>query len=162
MSLKWRHAGQACITANRVYVQRGIYERFTAAVIERTGKLRIGHGADPDTTIGPLTTARSLERAAAQVNDAKELGAKIALGGTAVKSSGYYYEPTIILDATAEMLITKEETFAPVLAFYQFDTEEEAVSAANNTSVGCVLLHRTLPRGYSTNPVPTKESAYQY
>jgi len=139
MGLKWRHAGQACITANRVYVQAGIYERFTTALVERTSKLKIGHGANDDTTIGPVTTARSLERAKAQVDNAREKGAKIALGGSVVGSAGFFFEPTIILDATPEMLITREETFAPVLAVYKFETEDEAVSAANNTSVRTLL-----------------------
>jgi succinate-semialdehyde dehydrogenase / glutarate-semialdehyde dehydrogenase len=111
-------------------------------LIEKTSKLKVGHGANGDTTIGPVTTARSLERASFQVNNAKELGARIALGGSIVKSAGYFFEPTIILDATAEMAITKEETFAPVLPVYKFETEDEAVSAANNTSV------RSTPASY--------------
>ncbi|KAF7912592.1 uncharacterized protein EAF01_001613 [Botrytis porri] len=116
MALKWRHAGQACITANRVY---------------------IGHGAKEGTTIGPLTTPRSIDKAENQVEDAKKHGGKVVLGGSKVKdTTGYFFEPTIILGAKKEMLITEEETFAPVLALYSFDTEDEAVEAANNTSMG--------------------------
>ncbi len=136
MLLKWRHAGQACITANRVYVQRGIYNTFSSLLHDRTSKLRIGHGAEPTTTIGPLTTPRSIAKALAHVEDAKKHGGKIILGGSKVKDTeGYFFEPTIILDAKPEMLITSEETFGPVLALYPFDTEDEAVEAANNTSV---------------------------
>ncbi|KAB8289610.1 hypothetical protein EYC80_010526 [Monilinia laxa] len=89
------------------------------------------------TTIGPLTTARSIDKAMSQVEDAVKHGGKIILGGEKVKdTTGYFFEPTIILGAKKEMLITKEETFAPVLALYSFETEDEAVEAANKTSMG--------------------------
>ena len=136
MLLKWRHAGQACITANRCYVQSGIYEKFAALMKERTSKLVVGHGTEKGTTMGPVTTPRSLDKAISQVEDAKKHGGQIVLGGGKVKgTTGYFFEPTIILGAKKEMLITEEETFAPVLALYSFDTEEEAIQAANNTSV---------------------------
>ncbi|KAF7951743.1 hypothetical protein EAE96_007042 [Botrytis aclada] len=137
MALKWRHAGQACITANRVYVQSGVYDSFASLIKEKTSKLKIGHGAEEGTTIGPLTTPRSIDKAENQVEDAKKHGGKVVLGGSKVKdTTGYFFEPTIILGAKKEMLITEEETFAPVLALYSFDTEDEAVEAANNTSMG--------------------------
>jgi succinate-semialdehyde dehydrogenase/glutarate-semialdehyde dehydrogenase len=140
MGLKWRHAGQACITANRVYVQSGIYEKFADILKEKTSKLVVGHGADKSTTMGPVTTPRSLDKALNQVEDAKKHGGQIILGGGKVKdTTGYFFEPTIIKGAKKEMLITQEETFAPVLALYSFDTEEEAVEAANNTSVSITL-----------------------
>jgi len=136
MALKWRHAGQACITANRVYVQKGVYDKFAELLKEKTSKLVVGHGAEKGTTMGPVTTPRSLDKALNQVEDAKKHGGQIILGGGKVMGkSGYFFEPTIILGAKKEMLITEEETFAPVLALYSFETEEEAVQAANNTSV---------------------------
>lgn len=141
MALKWRHAGQACITANRVYVQSGVYDSFASLIKEKTSKLKIGHGAKEGTTIGPLTTPRSIDKAENQVEDAKKHGGKVVLGGSKVKdTTGYFFEPTIILGAKKEMLITEEETFAPVLALYSFDTEDEAVDAANNTSVSFVPM----------------------
>jgi succinate-semialdehyde dehydrogenase / glutarate-semialdehyde dehydrogenase len=137
MLLKWRHAGQACITANRVYVQKGVYNKFAQIISERTRKLVVGHGAEISTTMGPLTTPRSIDKAVNQVEDAKKKGGRIALGGGKVQdTSGYFFQPTIILDANPQMLITEEETFGPVLALYPFGTEDEAVEAANNTSVG--------------------------
>lgn len=136
MALKWRHAGQACITANRIYVQSGVYAKFADIIKDRTSKLVVGHGAEKGTTMGPVTTPRSLDKASNQVEDAKKHGGKIVLGGGKVSGkSGYFFEPTIILGAKKEMLITEEETFAPVMALYSFDLEEEAVEAANNTSV---------------------------
>lgn len=138
MALKWRHAGQACITANRVYVQAGVYDEFTRRLAERTAKLVVGHGADAATTMGPVTTARSLERADAQVADAVAHGGRVVLGGGRVAGSGagYFFAPTIIADASPAMQISHEETFAPVVALYRFATESEAVAAANDTSMG--------------------------
>lgn len=144
MALKWRHAGQACITANRVYVQAGVYEKFAEILKEKTSKLVVGHGAEKGTTMGPVTTERSLDKALNQVEDAKKHGGQVVLGGGKVTGKGgYFFEPTIILGAKKEMLITEEETFAPVLALYSFDTEEEAVSAANNTSMGLASYYFT-------------------
>ncbi|KAL1849964.1 hypothetical protein Plec18170_007060 [Paecilomyces lecythidis] len=137
MSLKFRHAGQACITANRVYVQRGVYDRFADLLVERVKQLRVGHGMDEKTTMGPLTIPAGLEKVARQVEDAKRHGATVLIGGSKIeKLGGYYFEPTIVKDARPGMLVTSEETFAPLLALYPFDTEEEAVEAANNTSMG--------------------------
>ncbi|KAH8809883.1 Aldehyde/histidinol dehydrogenase [Hyaloscypha sp. PMI_1271] len=144
MALKWRHAGQACITANRVYVQKGVYDKFAEILTQKTSKLVVGHGAEKGTTMGPVTTPRSLDRALNQVEDAKKYGGQVILGGgKIIGKTGYFFEPTIILGAKKEMLITSEETFAPVLALYSFDTEEEAVTAANNTSMGLASYYFT-------------------
>ncbi|KAL1973845.1 hypothetical protein VTN31DRAFT_5405 [Thermomyces dupontii] len=137
MALKWRHAGQACITANRIYVQSGIYEKFIEALKECTSKIVVGHGAAAGTTMGPLTTPRSLEKAENQVADAKKRGARVVLGGNRVAGkAGYFFEPTILADMTSDMLISHEESFCPIAAIYKFETEEEAVKWANDTSMG--------------------------
>jgi succinate-semialdehyde dehydrogenase/glutarate-semialdehyde dehydrogenase len=141
MALKWRHAGQACITANRVYVQKGVYDQFAEILAKKTRELVVGHGGDEKTTMGPVTTERSLDKALAQVEDAKKHGGKLVMGGNKLQGGegydqGYFFEPTIITGASGEMLIAREETFAPVLALFSFDTEEEAVKQANNTSMG--------------------------
>jgi succinate-semialdehyde dehydrogenase / glutarate-semialdehyde dehydrogenase len=136
MQLKWRHAGQACIAANRVYVQKGVYNSFARLIASRTAKLQVGHGAAKGTTMGPLTTPRGIDKAIAHVEDAKKHGGHVILGGYKTKDTqGYFFEPTIITNANAKMLITQEESFAPVLALYPFETENEAVEMANNTSV---------------------------
>ncbi|KAI1770823.1 aldehyde dehydrogenase [Hypoxylon cercidicola] len=135
--LKFRHAGQACITANRVYVQRGIYEKFANLLAEKTRQLKVGHGIDKDTTMGPLTVPTGLDKVAAQVEDARRHGGTVLTGGNRVGlSKGYFFEPTIITNATPAMRVAEEETFGPLLALFPFDTEEEAVRAANNTSMG--------------------------
>lgn len=140
MALKWRHAGQACITANRVYVQSGVYDKFTEILAKKTKELVVGHGADSKTTLGPVTTPRSLDKAESQIEDAQKHGGKIVLGGKKLHGTtgydGYFFEPTIITNANGDMLIAREETFAPVLPLFKFDTEEEAVQRANDTSMG--------------------------
>ena len=150
MALKWRHAGQACISANRVYVQAGVYDKFTEMFVEKTKSLQVGHGSEKGTTMGPVTTPRGLSKAEAQAEDAVKLGAKMVLGnGKAEKNSkedegagvgkgvgGYFMKPTILTGMTNEMLISREETFAPVCGLYKFETEDQAVKWANDTSMG--------------------------
>jgi len=137
MTLKWRHAGQACITANRVYVQAGIYDTFSQRLKERTKALVVGHGAKEGTTMGPLTTPQGVDKARKQVEDAQKHGATVLCSGTVPENQeGYFFPPTILTGMTPEMLISQEESFAPIAALYKFDTEEEAVRCANDTSMG--------------------------
>ena len=137
MALKWRHAGQACITANRIYVQAGIYDRFAAILKERTSALVVGHGSAVGTNMGPLTTPRGIDKAIAQVEDARRRGAEVLLGGKPISGrSGYFFEPTILSGMTEEMQNSHEESFAPIAALYRFETEEQVVQMANATSMG--------------------------
>lgn len=133
--LKWRHAGQACISANRIHVQAGVYDKFAQMVYERTSQIVVGHGADKSTTMGPVTTPQSLDKIAAQVDDAVSKGGRILHGGKRMDRPGYFFEPTVITNATSEMRMNQEETFGPILALYRFETEDEAVRLANDTSV---------------------------
>lgn len=138
MVLKWRTAGQACTHANRVYVQSGVYDTFVQKILQATQKaLRVGHGADPNTTMGALTTPRGLDKLQSHVADAVSKGGKVLCGGKRPDGlNGYFFEPTIISGMTSSMLTTKEEIFGPLLGLYRFETEEEAVRAANDTSMG--------------------------
>ncbi|KAF2673254.1 aldehyde dehydrogenase [Microthyrium microscopicum] len=136
-ALKWRHAGQACITVNRIFVQKGVYEKFINIMLERAKKLKVGHGAKDDTTMGPVTTPRSIDKALSLVEDAKKNGSRILIGGNKLEiDGGYFFEPTVIADAKDDLMLAQEEQFAPIAAFFVFDTEEEAVERANNTSMG--------------------------
>ena len=139
MALKWRHAGQACITANRIYVQAGVYDKFAEMLKEKTAALVVGHGGDKGTTMGPVTVPQGLEKAEAQAQDAVKHGAKMILGTGkrgGGKKGGYFMEPTILTGMTDQMLMAKEETFAPVAGLFKFDTEEQAITWANDTSMG--------------------------
>jgi succinate-semialdehyde dehydrogenase / glutarate-semialdehyde dehydrogenase len=135
-ALKWRHAGQACITVNRIYVERPVYEEFTGIMLKRAKALKIGHGSDPDTTLGPVTIARGLDKAESMVEDARAKGARILSGGKKLDlHGGYFFEATVIADAKEDMLVAREEQFAPIAALFPFDSEAEVVEKANNTSV---------------------------
>ena len=136
-ALKYRHAGQACITANRIYVQSGIFDQFLERWNAETQKIVVGHGSDEKTTMGPVTTPRAVEKALQLVEDAKKKGAQIHSGGNKVqKSGGYFFEPTVITGVTQDMDVVKEEVFSPICTFIKFETEDEAVKAANDTSMG--------------------------
>jgi succinate-semialdehyde dehydrogenase / glutarate-semialdehyde dehydrogenase len=135
-ALKWRHAGQACITVNRIYVQRPVYEKFTNMMLKRAKALKVGHGSDAETTLGPITIARGLDKAESHVEDARSKGARILSGGKRLElNGGYFFDPTVIADAKEDMLVAQEEQFAPIAALFSFETEAEAVEKANNTSV---------------------------
>jgi succinate-semialdehyde dehydrogenase / glutarate-semialdehyde dehydrogenase len=150
MALKWRHAGQACISANRLYVQAGVYDKFRDMLIAKTKELKVGHGAEKGTTMGPVTTPRGLAKAEEQAADAVKHGAKMVLGsGKAYKNStesdgagqgkgvgGYFMDPTILTEMNEQMLMAREETFAPVTGMFKFEKEEQAVKWANDTSMG--------------------------
>lgn len=137
MALKWRHAGQACITSNRVYVQSGIYDKFVEELVSQTKAIRLGHGMDEGVTMGALTTPRNLSKAEELYEDAVAKGAKTVLGnGKREDRGGYFMSPTIVTGATDEMLMTHEEIFAPVLGVYRFETEEEVTRRANDTPLG--------------------------
>lgn len=145
IALKWRHAGQACITANRVYVQRGVYQEFTNRVVDRTRSLVVGHGMDEKTTMGPVTVSRSLDKIEAIAADAIQKGAKLILGsGRRWTSSetgsascpGYFMSPTILIDMTDDMTMSREEVFGPLLGIYPFTSEDEVTQRAIDTSLG--------------------------
>ncbi|CAG7950133.1 unnamed protein product [Penicillium olsonii] len=137
MALKWRHAGQACVTANRIIVQSGIYEEFVQALREATQALKIGHGAEKNIDIGPVTTPQSLPKIEAHISDAVSRGAQVVLGGNRIESCpGYFFEPTILRDMDEQMLASQEESFGPLACLYRFETEDEAVKLANATSMG--------------------------
>ncbi|EGY14156.1 succinate-semialdehyde dehydrogenase [Verticillium dahliae VdLs.17] len=137
MALKWRHAGQACVTSNRVYVQSGIYDVFVAKLVEQTRALKVGHGMDEGVTMGALTTPRGLDKAEELYRDAVAKGAKTVLGtGQRMGGSGYFMAPTVLTDMTDDMAMSHEEIFAPILGVYRFESEEEVTQRANNTPLG--------------------------
>lgn len=144
MSLKWRHAGQACVSSNRVYVHRKIHDKLVEELVSRTSKLKIGHGMAEGTTLGPVTTPRGLDKAEELVKDALNRGAKIVMG-TGQRMTfeegnttprGYFMEPTILTGVTDDMLLNQDEIFAPVLGISVFDTEDDVTERANDTSMG--------------------------
>ena len=134
---KYRNSGQTCVCANRLLVQRGVYEEFAGRLVEAvTSQLKVGNGFDDGVNQGPLIDLNAVLKVEEQISDAVGKGARIACGGKRSSLKGFFFEPTILLDVTSDMIITREETFGPVAPLYVFDTEEEAVAMANDTPYG--------------------------
>jgi len=131
------NTGQVCNCAERVYVQKGIYDRFVNRLGEAMKAVQFGNPAERnDIAMGPLINAAALERVEQKVALAVQQGAKVVLGGKAAEGKGYYYPPTLLLDVRQDMTIMHEETFGPVLPVVVFDTLEEALKMANDSDYG--------------------------
>lgn len=134
---KFRNTGQSCIAANRIYVQRGIYERFVQALAVRARGLKVGEGTEEGVQIGPLIDEDGLNKAVAQIDDAVQRGARLLCGGKRVSGrKGFFLEPTVLADVPHDGVCMREETFAPVAPVSVFDTEDEAVARANTSVYG--------------------------
>lgn len=134
---KYRNSGQTCVCANRLLVQRGIYDKFADKLVQAVNsQLKVGNGFDDGVNQGPLIDLNAVVKVEEQIADAVSKGARIACGGKRSSEQGFFFEPTILLDVTTEMIISREETFGPVAPLYVFDTEEEAVAMANDTPYG--------------------------
>lgn len=135
MLSKFRNAGQTCVCANRILVQRSIYPRFTARLLEAVATLKVGDGFAPDSTIGPLINSRAVEKVNGHIDDALSQGATLLTGGIS-QGNGTFVQPTVLGEVTATMRIAHEETFGPVAPLFIFDDEEEAIAMANDTPCG--------------------------
>jgi len=147
-----RVAGQSCICANRVYVQESIADRFTKAFVEKVNAIKVGSGFEPGVVVGPLINRDTLEKVDRLVQSAVQQGAKVATGGGPLKegayAKGYFYAPTVLVNVTEEMQISREEIFGPVAPILTFRTEQEVIERANNTTYGLAsyLFTRDLGR----------------
>ncbi len=132
------NSGQGCESGTRLLLPRDIHDDFVGRMIEKIGRMRIGPTSDPATDISPLISARHRESVHAYVEKGQAEGAKLACGGgiPAAMSEGYYYEPTILVDARNDMTVCQEEIFGPVLTVIAYDDEEEAVRIANDSIFG--------------------------
>jgi succinate-semialdehyde dehydrogenase/glutarate-semialdehyde dehydrogenase len=131
---KFRNAGQTCICTNRVYVQRGAYAEFAKRLAAKAAALVLGNGLDEATQIGPMIDRPSLEKVAAHVEDARGRGARVLCGGHA--RDGRWYEPTILSEVPNDAKVLHEETFGPVAPLVAFDSEEEVLRLANDSTYG--------------------------
>lgn len=136
MLAKMRNGGQACTAANRIYVHRGIHDRFADMLSGRMASLQIGAGTDPGTEVGPLVDRPSVEKVYELVQDAIACGATLAAGGTPPQSDGFFFPPTVLTGVPPRSRMVSEEVFGPVAALIPFDSEDEAIAAANATEYG--------------------------
>ena len=128
--------GERCTSSSRLLVQESIQDDFNARLVERIGKLNVGHPLDPKTEVGPLIHQRHFEKVCGYFEAAVEDGAKIAAGGTAVEGDGNFVQPTLFTHASNDMRIAQQEIFGPVLTAIPFKDEEEALSIANDVEYG--------------------------
>jgi succinate-semialdehyde dehydrogenase/glutarate-semialdehyde dehydrogenase len=133
---KFRNTGQSCIASNRIYVQRGIYEKFVEKLVSQTRAMKTGDGLEDGVLIGPLINEEGLNKAREHIEDAVKRGARLLCGGKRLDRKGYFLEPTILADVPADALCMSDETFAPVAPICQFETEAEAIERANNSPYG--------------------------
>ena len=147
---KYRNTGQTCVCANRLLVQDGVYEAFTAKLVTAVQKLRIGDGLAGETEQGPLIDAVALKKVEEHVADATSKGAVVVTGGRRHALGGTFFEPTVLTGVTTAMMVAREETFGPVAPLFRFNTEQEAIAMANDTEFGLAayLYTRDLARSW--------------
>lgn len=152
LASKFRSSGQTCVCANRIFVQRPIYDEFASKFAAAVRKdFTVGNGFDPAVTHGPLIHARAIDKVDAHVRDAEAKGATVLVGGNRMREVGEnFFAPTVLTGMTTEMAMAEEETFGPVAGLFAFESEEEVVRLANATVVGLAgyFFSRDLARVY--------------
>ncbi|ASY30544.1 NAD-dependent succinate-semialdehyde dehydrogenase [Taylorella equigenitalis] len=133
---KFRNAGQTCACADRIYVQKGIYQDFLEGFLARVKNLKLGSGLDADTTTGPLIDEDALIKIKENVADALSKGAKVEVGGQVSSLGGLFFEPTVLTNVNKDMKVVYEENFGPLAAVIPFETEAEVITMANDTPYG--------------------------
>lgn len=134
---KFRNAGQTCVCGNRIYVQEKILDTFIEKLELKVKNLKVGNGLEEGIDIGPLIEKKSYAKVKRHVDDAVSKGAKIIIGGDGTEiNNTYFFNPTILINVTDEMIVMQEETFGPVAPIQSFKTDEEAIAKANNTRFG--------------------------
>lgn len=136
MAAKFATSGQDCLAANRIYVQRGIYDAFVKAFAVAMARLKVGHGLEAATDIGPMTKLSVADKCRVQIEDAAAKGARVLAAKQDQPFGQNFVVPTLLSDVTDDMLIAKEETFGPVAAILPFHSEEEVVARANASEMG--------------------------
>lgn len=134
MASKFRNSGQTCVCVNRLYVQDGIYNEFVEKFSRAVAALKVGNGMEEGADIGPLINKKGLDKVQLHVDDALAKGARVEQGGKPME--GLFYQPTVLSDVNASMLITQDEVFGPVAPVIRFKTEEEVIAMANESDYG--------------------------
>ena len=138
MIAKMRNIGEACTSANRFHVAEAVADEFATKLGERMGRLKLGRGTEDGVDVGPLIDATQREKVAELVQDARDQGAEVIVGGSARDGAGYFFEPTVLGGVPDGARVLTEEIFGPVAPVKGFGSEEEAIAAANDTEYGLV------------------------
>ena len=133
---KFRNAGQTCVCANRLYIHVKVYNSFASKLADALKALKVGHGTVDGVRIGPLIDEAAVRKVEEHLADATNKGATVTLGGNRHALGASFFEPTVLVDVTQQMLIAREETFGPIAPLFRFSTEDEVVAMANDTEFG--------------------------
>ena len=136
VSSKYRNTGQTCVCTNRFLIQNAIYKTFLEKLTTAVDQLKVGNGLEEGVNQGPLIDEQAVLHLESQIADAQDKGGRIITGGRRHALGGNFFEPTVIADATSEMIVSTEETFGPMAPVYRFHTEQEAIALANSTEFG--------------------------
>jgi aspartate-semialdehyde dehydrogenase len=146
ISAKFATSGQDCLAANRILVERPVYDAFVTRLAEQVRGLTVGHGLT-DPQIGPLMNSAAVQKQEAHVADALTRGARLLAGGGRHKAGLLFFEPTLLVDVPPDAAIFSQETFGPIAAVAAFDSEKEAIERANRTEYGLVAYLHTRDTG---------------
>ncbi|MEN2494749.1 MAG: Alpha-ketoglutaric semialdehyde dehydrogenase 1 [Hyphomicrobiaceae bacterium hypho_1] len=145
-NLKWRNAGQACISPTRFFVHEKIFDKFVAKFVDIAQGIRVGDGLDPNSQMGPLANARRVDFIESIIHDAVEKGAIIASGGKRIETRGNYFEPTVLVNVSQKARIMCEEPFGPIAVILSFNDTDDVIDRANRSPYGLasyVFTHDT-------------------
>lgn len=136
MVSKFRNGGQTCVCTNRFYVQDGVYDEFVEKLAARVGRMRVGHGLEQGTDVGPLIDEKAVAKVEEHLRDAVDQGASVLAGGHRDPKGANYFTPTVVAGVTSAMRLACEETFGPLAGVIRFSDEADAISMANDTEFG--------------------------
>jgi succinate-semialdehyde dehydrogenase/glutarate-semialdehyde dehydrogenase len=136
LAAKYRNTGQACVAANRLLVQAGVYDAFASRLADASAALKVGNGMDAGVVQGPMINDEAVRKIEEHIADAVSKGARVTAGGKRHALGGTFFEPTVLTHVPRHALIFNEETFGPVAPLFRFETEEEAIALANDTPFG--------------------------
>jgi succinate-semialdehyde dehydrogenase / glutarate-semialdehyde dehydrogenase len=142
---KFRNSGQTCISANRFFVQDGIYDEFVSRLVDAVSELKVGNGLEDGTNVGPLIEQQAIDKVSQHVGDALDRGGELLLGGAGL--GGLFWQPTVIAGVVPGAAMSCEETFGPVVGLVRFSSEAEAVRQANDTPYGLAAYYYTRDMG---------------
>jgi succinate-semialdehyde dehydrogenase/glutarate-semialdehyde dehydrogenase len=150
VAAKYRNTGQTCVCSNRLLVQSGIYDAFAQRLTAAVRELKVGNGFEEGVDNGPLIDKAALAKVEAHLEDAKAKGARVLTGGKRHALGGNFFEPTVLADATPDMVVAREETFGPLAPLFRFEHEADAIRMANDTEFGlaCYFYTRDLARAF--------------
>ena len=136
MISKYRNTGQTCVCANRIMVQDSVHDAFNAKLAEAVSALKVGNGLEAGVDQGPLINMAAVAKVEEHIADALSKGARVVVGGARHPLGGSFFEPTLLVDVTPEMVVAREETFGPLAPIFRFSSEAEAIEMANDTEFG--------------------------